>query len=230
MSTMRDWFGTIAFALNDNEPNHEFTRYELDKLIAAYNAAMCLVYKYRPDIFTEWEVVRLTTGRYQDMRGCCDQILTVADQVTADGATIKELTGSRETKTKTKRHWRKPSCITFSDAPDGYVVNNINIDANMNGRFTVDPPVPPGVEVYVRVKCVSAPCPVDASQMNASFDTMCDMNVAAWHFVLARMLTGDRFAQAVNHDMQYHYQMFFQILGVVQTQEDRIESPEEASP
>lgn len=228
MSKRIDWFRTIAFALNDDEPNHAFTRYPLDRLIAAYNDAMCLIYKYRPDLFTEWELVEITTGRYQDMRNCCDQILVVADQVDEFGSTIKPIVGSRDTPTKVKRSWRKPSCINRVDAPDGYVIDNVDVDANMNGRFTVDPPVPEGVSAFVRVKCVKAPCPIDEAGMNATMDASCDMNVAAWHFVLARMLTGDRFAQTGSRDMDFHYRMFFQILGVVHKQEAWIESPEEA--
>lgn len=230
MSTYAKWFKTIAFALNDDEPNHEFTRYPLDKMVAAYNAAMCLVYKYRPDMFTEWKTVKLHAGRYQDLRGCCDQTLSVSDQVTSDGRTIKPLVGDRKTETTIKRHWRKPSCIVRPDAPGGYVIENIDIDANMNGRFTVDPPVPEGADVYVRVKCVKGPCELTEADLNASFDANCDMSTAAWHFVLARMLTGDRFSQTANSDMQYHYRMFFDILGVVQRQEDRIESLAEARP
>lgn len=227
---MKTWFKTLAFALNDDEPKHEFSRYPLAQMIEAYNAAMCLVYKYRRDLFTEWKIVKLEAGRYQDARGCCDQVLTVADQTTVDGQTIKQLDGGRETETKVRRHWKKPSCIARPDAPDGYVIANVRVDANMNGRFTVDPPVPCGVAAYVRVKCVHGPCPVSMATINCQFDKDCDMAVAAWHFVLARMLSGDRFAQAANGDMQYHYRMFFDILGVTQTQEDRIENAKEAQP
>lgn len=229
MTKIIDWLKTIAFALNDDEPGHEFTRYPIDKMLAAYNDALCLVYKHRPDLFTEWTVARLTPGKYQDVRGCCDQVLVVADQVTAQGGVIKELTGTRNTTTTTKRHWRKPSCLVHPDADGGYAISNIDIDGNMNGRFTVDPPVPPGLDVYVRLKCVQPPCPVNVAQVNDGFDAACDMNAAAWHFVLARMLTGDRFSQAANRDMDFHYKMFYQILGIVQKQEDWIESEKEAT-
>lgn len=228
MTTIIDWFKTIAFALNDDEPGHTFTRYGLDKMVAAYNDAMALIYKYRPDLFTEWELLKLTTGQYQDMRNCCDQILSVTDQVTVTGATIKPIIGDTNTKTTVKRNWNKPSCISYADAPSGYVINNVSVEPSMNGRFTVDPPVPVGVDAYVRVKCVKSPCPITVAGVNAEFNTASDMVAASWHFVLARMLTGDRFAQTANRDMDFHYKMFFQILGVVLKQEEWIESVEEA--
>lgn len=230
MSTYLDWFKTIAFALNDDEPHHEFTRYPLSKMVDALNAAMCMVYKYRPDLFTEWAVVKLQPGKYQDVRACCDVVLTVADQTTADGAVVKPLDGGRETQTKVRRLWRKPTCIAAPSAPGGFTINNVSIDANMNGRFTVDPPVPRGTDAYVRVKCVSKPCALTEAGVNACFNGECDQAVAAWHFVIARMLTGDRFSQGANADMQYHYKMFFEMLGVVQRQEDRIQSTAEALP
>lgn len=228
MTTFRDWFKTIAFALNDDEPGHEFSRYPLKQMVAAYNDAMCLVYKYRQDLFTEYRIVELTGGKYQDMRGCCDQILDVTDQTDVDGNVIKELQGARVTKTKVKRNWKKPSCIARPGAPDGYVIDNVDIDGNMNGRFEVNPPVPCDVKAYVRVKCVAGPCPLGMDGVEGQVNADCDMAVAAWHFVLARMQTGDRFSNASAQAVQYNNRMFFDILGVVQRQEDLMESPEKA--
>lgn len=227
MATLGDWFDSIAFALNDNEPNHEYTRYPLKQMVSAYNAAMCLIYKYRPDLFTEWEIIKLTTGRYQDTRGCCDKILLVQDQVTEAGGTIKAIKGSRPTTTTARRVWNKPSCFEYEPESQDYLVNTARIDSNMDGRFIVDPPVPSDVEAFVRVKCVKGPCPITLASMNEPFNGACDMATAAWHYVIARMVTGDRFAQTSNASMQYHYGMFFNILGVVQQQEDRIESREQ---
>ena len=52
---------------------------------------------------------------------------------------------------------------------------------------------------------------------------------AAWHYVLAQMLTGDQFANAAGGNKQYHHRMFFEILGVNQRQDDRLESREQAT-
>lgn len=228
--TLKDWLKTIAFALNDDEPNHEFTRYPVDKLLAALNAARCLGYKYREDLFTEWRIVKLEAGKYQDVRGCCDKVLEVSDQTDIDGNIIKELLGSRKTTTTVKRRWNKPSCINRPFAPDGYVIDNASLDKNMSGRFEVSPPVPCDVDAYVRVKCVSGPCPLDETHLNEPFGAgSCDLTTAAWYFVLARMQAGDRFSNGTVQNMQYNHRMFFDILGVVQRQEDRIDSPQEAT-
>lgn len=229
--TLNDWLLTIAAALNDDEPGHEFTRYKRKDLIAAYNAAMCLAAKYREDKFTEYHIVKLTSGQYQDVRGCCSKVLDIMDQTDAQGNSIKPIDGARATETKARRVWKKKSCLSSGQAAyadGGYLVDNAKVDRNMDGRFTVDPPVPCDVDAYARVKCVSVPCSLSEADANASMG-YCDLAEACWHYVLAKMLSGDRFASAAGGDAAYHYRMFFDILGVVQRQEDRIESAQEAT-
>lgn len=226
-----DWLLTVAAPLNDDRPGAPFQRYKMKDMLAAYNAAMCLVAKYRPDLFTELRPVRLQEGIYQDARGCCTTILDVQAQITADGDVIKKLDGSRDRPTVAKRRWKKPSCLRAGEngLPE-YLVDYATIDKNLNGRFEVEPPVPCGTEAYVLVKCVQQPCPfyeVDAL-MGDELDGDCLPNVAAWHYVLARMLSGDRFSNAASADGQYHYRMFFDLLGITQRQEEKYESPEEA--
>lgn len=226
--TLLKWLESIAFALNDDEVNHEFTRYTKERMVQAYNAGMCLVVKYRPDLFTEWKVVQLKEGRIQDTRSCCDNVLGVAGQTDRWGNTIRDLDGGRNTTTKVKRKWKKPSCINFTGATDGYVINNIDIDKNMNGRFMVDPPVPCDAEVFVRVKCVAGPCPIGVADLETTPYVDCVMMTALWYFILGRMQAGDKFTEVTFAAMQANHKMFFDILGVMQRQEDRIESPEEA--
>lgn len=224
--TFKDWLRTVAAALNDDMPDGAFQRYALKDMVAAYNAALCLVAKYRPDEFTEIKNIKLNAGKYQDIRSCCSNVLGVLDQVDANGNIIKELSKSRTSSSKASRNWKKPSCIK----PVGveYVVSNTSIDPNLNGRFEVYPPVPCGVDAYVLVKCVATPCMLSEADLEKGFNGDCTMNTAAWHYVLATMLAGDRFASGSTQQMQYHYRMFFDILGVVQKAEDRIESKEQA--
>lgn len=227
MKTYYDWFLSVAAALNDDEPGHEFSRYKLRDLIAAFNAAMCLAAKYREDKFTELRIVKLDGGHWQDVRGCCSKVLDVYDQTDEHGNTIKPLLGARQTLTKAKRVWKKPSCIRRPATPDGFLIESVSIDKNLDGRFTVTPPVPCDVDAYVRVKCVTQPCPVSEAGVNGGM-VFCDLAEAAWHYVLAKMLTGDRLSSAAGGNAQYHYRMFYEILGVTQRQEERLESPEEA--
>ena len=224
--TIFDWFRSIAAALNDDEPGRPFQRYALKDMIFAYNQAMCLVAQYRADLFTELTSIKLKAGKYQDVRGCCSKVLDVLDQLDEHGNVIKELKGTRARPTVAERNWKKASCLPAG--PNDYIIQTVNIDKNLDGRFTVYPPVPCGVEAYVMVKCVHSPCPITEADQNATLDSECKHNAAAWHYVMAMMLTGDRFANGGATDKAYHYRMFFDLLGIQQRQDDRIESKEEA--
>lgn len=224
--TVAEWFRSIAAVLNDDEPGRPFQRYALKDMLFAYSQAMCLVSQYRADLFTELKMVKLHAGKYQDVRGCCSKILDVTDQLDANGNVIRELKNTRTKSTVVERNWKKPSCIPA--AADSYSILSVGIDKNLDGRFTVYPPVPCGVEAYVMVKCVSTPCNFTEADANAEFNGDCKHNAAAWHYVLAMMMTGDRFSNGGNADKAYHFRMFFDMLGIQQRQDDRIESKEEA--
>lgn len=228
---LHDWLLTVAAPLNDDRPGSPFMRYKMKDMLAAYNAAMCLVSKYRPDLFTELRVVKLEPGIYQDVRGCCTNVLDVMAQTLANGDIVKKLEGSRERPTVAKRRWKKPSCLRAGEnGLPSFLLDYASIDKNLSGRFEVEPAIPCGVDVWALVKCVNAPCPLTEADALAGddFDGDCIHNVAAWHYVMARMLSGDRFSNAASTEGQYHYRTFFDLLGIVQRQDEKYESPEEA--
>lgn len=221
-----DWFRTIAAVLNDDEPTRPFERYALKNMMFAYNQAMSLVAQYRPDLFTELKMVTLHAGKYQDVRGCCSKVLDVLDQVDQNGNVLRELRNTRAKPTTAERNWKKPSCLPA--AANEYVILTVNIDKSLDGRFTVYPPVPCGVKAYVMVKCVGQPCALTLADQNTQMPGSDVLNTAAWHYVLASQLTGDRFATGAAGDKAYHYRMFFDMLGIQQRQDERIEAKEEA--
>lgn len=225
--TLNEWLRTIAAVLNDDEPGRPFQRYLVKDLLAAYHAALCLVARYRADLFTELRVIRLKAGKYQDARGCCSKVLDVLDQTDANGNVIHEINSARATTTTARRNWKKPSCL--AQGTDDYIINTVRLDPNLDGRFTVEPPVPCEVAAYVMVKCVEQPCEYSAEMLNMPLQNDCVHNVAAWHYVLATMLSGDRHDNGASKDQSYHYRMFFDILGIVQKQDDRAESKEQAT-
>ena len=226
MTTVKEWFETIAAVMNDAEPGRPFQRYALKDMMFAYSQAMSLVAQYRPDLFTELKVVTLRAGKYQDVRGCCSKVLDVMDQVDEHGNVLRELKNTRSKPTVVERNWKKPSCLPAG--PNDYVILTVNIDRNLDGRFTVYPPVPCGTKAYVMAKCVGVPCQLTLADQNADMPGSDVLNTAAWHYVLASQLTGDRFATGAAGDKAYHYRMFFDMLGIQQRQDERIEAKEEA--
>lgn len=219
------WLQTVASALNDNEPGREFHRYPLKDYVAAYNAAMSIVHKYKAEDLIELVKVKLRAGKHQDARQCCSNVLGIVDQIDATGNIIKSLGATAK---KVKNKWSKPSCVTSptSTAPGGYTISSTMVDTQMNGQFTVEPAVPCDLDVYVLVKCVKKYSPMD--DLDASMTNIDDSSVhhtAAWHYVLARMLSGDRHAGSADSTAAMHYKLFFEMLGIVNKMEEALENP-----
>lgn len=220
---LHSWLITVASALNDAEPGREFHRYPLRDYVAAYNAAMSLVAKHRGEDFIDLVKVKLRAGKHQDARQCCSHVLGVVDQIDDKGNIIKQLS---TTSKKVKNKWRKPSCVTSTSATASYIMLATTIDTQMNGRFTVEPPVPCNTDVYVLVKCVTkAGGATEASTITTEIDESGFIHTAAWHYTLARMLSGDRHAGSADSTSAIHYKLFFEMLGVVMRQEDLLENP-----
>ena len=217
-----DWLKTVVSALNDAEPGREFHRYPLRDVVAYYNAAMTLVAKYRCEDFIEYTKVKLRPGKYQDTRQCCANVLEIIDQIDEHGNIIKSLSSTTKTK---KNKWRKPSCIGSASTAGGFQLFGSTIDTQMNGQFSVDPPVPCDTDVWVMVKCVRKPTPITEQTALTTSVTDGDVHlVAAWHYILARLLTGDRHAGSADATATIHYKMFFELLGVIMKQEDALEA------
>jgi hypothetical protein len=221
---LHSWLITVAAALNDAEPGREFHRYPLRDYVAAYNAAMSLVAKHRGEDFIDLVKVKLRAGKHQDARQCCSHVLGVIDQIDAQGNIIKQLSTTAK---KVKNKWRKPSCVTSSVAGSlDYIMLATTVDLQMNGRFTVEPPVPCDADVYVLVKCVrKTGGETEASSVTTEVDGASFIHTAAWHYTLARMLSGDRHAGSADSTASLHYKLFFELLGISHKQEESLENP-----
>ncbi len=229
--TALDWFRTVAATLGDDEPGRPFQRYPLEDLVAAFNRAQAIISTYRPDLYTEYLDVEMQPGKYQDFRGCCANVLDVVEQVDGEGNIVKPVSGARPKTSKTKTIWNKPSCLPPVDAEGvefPYVLEDASIDPNMNGRFTVEPPVPCDVKAYVRVKCVTPPCHFYATEVMGELPFSSAHATASWHYVLASMLAGDRHAAGATNEMAFHYRMFNDLIGIEIRHEALIESKEQA--
>jgi hypothetical protein len=222
---LRDWLITVASALNDAEPGREFHRYPLRDYVAAYNAAMSLIAKHRAEDFLDLVKVKLRPGKHQDARQCCSHVVGIVDQIDDKGNIIKQLSASSK---RVKNRWRKPSCVTSATGAvvSPYYMIATTIDTQLNGQFTVEPPVPCDVPVYVLVKCVKKTGNITEAQLSTlQIDESSFMFTAAWHYMLARMLSGDRHAGSADGTSAMHYKLFFDMLGVVMRQEDLLENP-----
>ena len=222
-----DWFRSVAASLNDDAPNAPFKRYALSDLLHYFNDAMCLIAKYRPDLFQEITNVKLQCGELQDVRACCTTIIEVVGQADANGNLVKHIQANKKTDTKVRSKWTKPSCLSkgltdpVSGAPLAFVLDGVSIDTALNGRFTVSPAVPPDADVYLMLQCVQQPARLTEASVLGGTELCedCGYLAIARFYVLGWALTGDRHSEAATAEAVRAFQMFLSLLGIAEKQE-----------
>ena len=214
-----DFLLSIATQMGDNHPSKPFRRYALSDLVTYYGEAMCFVASHRPDLFTDMMVMKLSAGSYQDARCCgCKNVIGIVSQIDANGATVKDLSSSGSSPTKTSRWYRAPCQVTTN--ADGTTTTNTtitstSIEAGMNGVFTVDPPVPVGKDVWVKLKCVGSPPTPSLSDVISTATTgNCSFLPAIRNYIRYLLLGGDRLAQGATQEAQYELKNAYTYLGV----------------
>lgn len=214
-----DFLRSIAAQLGDDKPGSPFRRYPLSLLSSFYTEAMCFVATHRPDLFTNFVVMKLETGSYQDARCCgCTNVTGVVAQIDADGNTIKDLSAASNSSGDTSK-WFRAVCrsVTNGDGTTSSVpiIINISMENGMNGVFTVDPPVPPGVDMWVKLKCVGAPPSADeASVLSGGSTGDCKFLPAIRSYILYRALQGDRHAVGASTEAQNEFRNALTYLGI----------------
>lgn len=204
---------TIASSLGDDKPGSPFRRYLLRDLVTYYNEAMCFVATHRPDLFTEYKILKLAAGSSQDARCCgCLNVIEVVAQIDANGNTIKDLTSTGGSATNTSKWYRVPC---RDGATGTQLIISYKIEPGMNGQFTVTPPVPVGADVWVKLKCVGAPTQYDQAAVIAGASTgACQFLPAIRSYVLYRALQGDRHAMGAAVEAQSEFKNVLTILGI----------------
>lgn len=214
-----DFLRTVAAQLGDDRPGSPFRRYALKDLVQYYTEAMCFVSTHRPDLFTDFVVMKLKPGSYQDAKCCgCQNVIQVVAQIDKDGNTIKDLTTTGGSKTDTTRWYRAACKSTASGAVT--LISSLTITPGMNGVFEVSPPVKPGEDVWVKLKCVkSAPSPDEAGVLGGASTGACTFLPAIRSYVLYRALQGDRHAVGASTEAQNELKNVYTYLGMQLKQE-----------
>lgn len=199
--TLHNFFLTIVSPLGDAQPGREFRRYPLRDLAAWYAEALCFVSARRPDLFTDYVVMKLGTGPLQNACKCgCQNVIEVINQVDADGNILATLNSTNTTPAKSGK-WFRPVCKTSSSSD--VVLFTATIDPGVNGAFTVSPPVPPGADVWVTVKCVKSPCGLtEADVLGGATTGDCKFLPAIRSYIMYRALQGDRNATGASAESQ----------------------------
>lgn len=225
MNSVYDFLLTVADALGDGNPMRPFRRYRLSSLVAYYTEAMCFVASHRPDLFTDFVVMKLDPGSYQDARCCgCTNVVGVVAQIDADGNTIKDLSNSAAASTQVTKWFRAPCRVTESGTAVP-TIGSVTLVSGMNGVFTVTPPVPVGVDMWVKLKCVKAGSgPTEAQVLAGAGVGGCKFLPAVRSYVMYRALLGDRHAVNASSDAQSELKNAYTYLGIQMKMEEQQEN------
>jgi len=173
----------LAADLKDDAPGNEFIAYPRSLLIQWFNDGLCLLGRWRPDLFSRTRKVTLTPGSEQSIEGC-SVFGSVVSTVLPDGREVPV----RRTSYPASQVWRKAPCLT---APKDYVIDSYSFDTAQKTTFYVHPPVPPGRAVMAVIVCASVPENLSVADLEAEIDADCYQVAMVKQFVLAQAYSQD---------------------------------------
>ena len=199
---------SIAEDLGDNEPGRLFSRWSREQILGYLNEGLCLIGSFNPGMRSKPTLLKLSQGSEQTL-GCCNRLSNVIGQVDANGNVVAKLSKSSLT---TTLRWTKKSCLPPVKNGAEFRLKTYTNSATDSGFFTVDPPVPAGTDVWLKVVCSRTDgAYTEAGQLD---ETDCANLVAAKFWVIFR-------AHFVDDEKSPEYQkamtaakMYFQILGM----------------
>jgi hypothetical protein len=169
--------------LKDFGPVRQFVNYPRELLLQWYNDGLCLLGRLRPDVFARPRIVTLSPGAEQQVEDCSVFGSAVA-QVHPDGRD----TPIRRTSYLAGQAWTKPSCRRPSDP---YTVQGYRFDPTQKTTFYVEPPVPPGKEVKVKILCSFIPPELTLADLDQPLDFDCYQFAMVKHYVLSQAYAQD---------------------------------------
>lgn len=198
----------LASDLGDDEPGHEFSRVSRDQLLTYLNEGLCLIGSLNPGLRSKPTILELDEGSEQTL-GCCGRLSNVIGQVDENGNVIARL--SKSSLTAVVR-WTKAPCLSSNASGPTFRLKSYTNSAADSRFFTVDPPVPPGTRVLLKVICSRND---GTYQVGDELDeTDCANITAAKFWVLFR-------AHFIDNESSPEYQkamaaakMFFQLINV----------------
>lgn len=146
---LSDLLARIRIDINDRDKD----RFE-DAILTDYaNEALGEIFALSPNTFQKTVVAKLSEGSVQQPC-CCDKLYSVDAITDAHGNKISEI---RQSDGQATIAFGKSNCVSSSknSKPSSY-----SLEPNSNNKFTVEPPVKPGQDIYARLTCAIKPCEI----------------------------------------------------------------------
>lgn len=204
---------SLAADLGDNPTDDsQYRRWPNKDLLRYWNEGICIVASQRPDLFSCPTVVKLKPGAIQDDLSPCNTIGRVLGQVDKHGNPIPGSTPVASSAALLDRWQGARTCALMTSPTAPYRMSSFSKDAQTQKMLVVDPPVPPGKDVYLQVTCVRSPatmCPGDDAT-----DLDCGNMAAVYQWVLARAWFSSPEGSTEYNKSLAAFRMFFQLLNI----------------
>jgi len=217
MPTLRSQLQTLASDLNDSDGKS----WSETDYIEYLNAGICLAASLNPKRFARPVDVKLQPGAQQPTG--CDFLTAIVGVVSSTGAVTQI----------SKRAVDSAAAAAFSRVPvpaTGYFPSSAQISTDDRESFYVDPPVPDGANITVRVQCAS-PISFRLSDADKAMDTWaCSQYEIAREWAMYRALSSERESVNGANSANAHRQTFFTLINVVLASETTQGDPMQSTP
>lgn len=209
MNTVGDYITHASSQLNDQRYGRAFTRWGRGLLLEYLNLGIAEIGTYRPEAFPKHIQVTLRPGSLQTIDWVTDIQAIYANvggpRVTTMDQPLADAFAQYDT---------SPPDVPFKNGAAQYFVRSYYVNKDNAKVFTVDPPVPPGVEAAVHVIIQGEtpqytladwdqPLNVNSNYINNLID-----------FVLAKAYEIDTESVSARQNSQELFQRFYTVLGV----------------
>lgn len=145
---LSDLLARIRIDISDRDKD----RFEDEILTDYVNEALGEIFSLSPNAFQKTIIAKLSEGDIQQPC-CCDKLYSVDAITDAHGNKVSEI---RKSDGRATIAFGKRNCISKqnSSGPTSYT-----LEAGSN-KFTVEPPVKPGQDIYARLTCAIKPCEI----------------------------------------------------------------------
>lgn len=205
---------SYATDLDDAYPNYEFSIWSREQLLNYFNEAICLIARFRPDMFTELKVVKVDPcSNYIDTCDC-SKVLDVLGWSDKNGNNLRPL----------PKRANKSSVWTGNRKKKGFSDHLTEYELLSGGTVARVYPenLNPQKDYYIVVRCSVEPKRYSLDSIPPN--QQCAFLSVARHWVLynAKMVDGE-FSQTLQAQAREHREMFLGILGLIKNADDEFE-------
>lgn len=220
MQTVGQYVTHVSTQLNDQRPNRAFTRWGRGLLLEYFNLGMSEIGTYRPEAFASDIDLKLVPGALQSVaRG----VSLSAISSNKNGPPINKGDITMATAFGAYSPCRS-SGISMVKGNATFYVRSYAIDNADSHKFYVDPPVPEGLDVYVRATVMGAPKEYTLADWNEVVDIQSKYQASLVDYMLACAYGLDQESPESRSHSDRLYKKFYDVMGVKYRQESKYRS------